>query len=223
MYKLPELPYALDALEPVISKEIMDVHYNKHHRNYLDNLNKIISTYDPTLFDAMSETTIGMYINTFPADIRQNLKNQLGGHINHSFFWSLLSGENQAEYKKKVEPLFIEHFGSFEQAMSEFIDAAKKYFGSGWIWMTYNPISENIEIRSYQNQDSPLFENMYPLLGIDLWEHAYYLQYKSDRAAYIENFVNIINWKYVYELWQSYTEHNHNTADHDDSCHSGCC
>ena len=104
MYKLPELPYALDALEPFISKEIMDIHYNKHHRNYLDNLNKIISTYDPTLFDAMSETTIAMYINTFPADIRQNLKNQLGGHVNHSFFWSLLSGENQTEYKKKIEP-----------------------------------------------------------------------------------------------------------------------
>jgi Fe-Mn family superoxide dismutase len=223
MYKLPELPYALDALEPFISKEIMDIHYNKHHRNYLDNLNKIISTYDPTLFDAMSETTIAMYINTFPADIRQNLKNQLGGHVNHSFFWSLLSGENQTEYKKKIEPLFVEHFGSFDQAMNEFSDAAKKHFGSGWVWMTYNPISENIEIRSYQNQDSPLFENMYPLLGIDVWEHAYYLQYKSDKAAYVANFINVINWKYVYELVQSYADHDHNSCDQENSCQRGCC
>lgn len=223
MYKLPELPYALDALEPFISKEIMDIHYNKHHRNYLDNLNKIISTYDPTLFDAMSETTIAMYINTFPADIRQNLKNQLGGHVNHSFFWSLLSGENQTEYKKKIEPLFVEHFGSFDQAMNEFSDAAKKHFGSGWVWMTYNPISENIEIRSYQNQDSPLFENMYPLLGIDVWEHAYYLQYKSDKAAYVANFINVINWKYVYELVQSYADHDHNSCDQENSCQTGCC
>lgn len=209
MYKLPLLPFSLDYFQPIISKEIMDLHYNNHHKAYLDNLNEIIATYDPTLFDNVSETTLAMYINTFPLTIRQQLRNNLGGHINHSFFWLLLSKEDQTEYKAKLEPLFKEYFGSFDQAISEFEAEAKKFFGSGWVWMVYNPISENIEIRSYSNQDCPLFDNMYPLLGIDLWEHAYYLIYKNNKKAYIDNFISIINWKYVYELWQSYTENSY--------------
>ncbi len=220
MYILPELPYNLNALEPFVSKEIMDLHYNKHHKAYVDKLNVIISTYDPTLFDTMSETTMGMYINTFPINIKQDLKNQLGGHINHSFFWALLSKENTSEYQKLLEPVFKDQFGSMEQALNEFKDTAKKHFGSGWVWFCYNPVSENLEIRSYANQDCPLFDNMYPLFGVDLWEHAYYLQYKNDKMLYVDNFIKIINWKYVYELFNSYQDqHDDKNCCSDDECH----
>lgn len=206
MYLLPELPYPKNALEPFITAEIMELHHQKHHKGYVEKLNEIIATYDPTLFDCMSETTMAMYINTFPISIRQNVKNQLGGHVNHSFFWSLLSTKNTDVFKQKLEPIFKDQFGSFDQAMDEFKTEAKNHFGSGWTWFCYNPISENIEIRSYQNQDNPLFDNLYPLLGIDVWEHAYYLQYKNKRSDYIEAFTKIINWEYVFELWNSYNE-----------------
>lgn len=228
MYILPELPFALNELEPFISEEIMNLHYNKHHRGYLDKLNSIIATYDPTLFDTMTETTMAMYINTFPMDMRQNLKNQLGGHINHSFFWALLSKNDTTEFKKFLEPIFVDQFGSFDQAMSEFKEIAKNHFGSGWVWFCYNPVSERLEIRAYNNQDCPLFDNMYPLFGIDLWEHAYYLQYKNDKINYIDNFIKIINWKHVSELFNSYQDSHENKECCDDTHektheHKGCC
>jgi Fe-Mn family superoxide dismutase len=225
MYILPSLPYNFNELEPFIDKEIMELHYNKHHKGYLDKLNSIISTYDPTLFDTMSETTMAMYINTFPIAIKQDLKNQLGGHVNHSFFWALLSKNDTTHYRKLLEPLFKDQFGSIEQALDEFKEIAKKHFGSGWVWVCYNPVSENLEIRAYNNQDCPLFDNMYPLFGIDLWEHAYYLQYKNDKAMYIDAFIKIINWKHVYELFNSYHE-NHdeqNCCNEDKSGNKGCC
>lgn len=229
MYILPELPFALNKLEPFISAEIMSLHYNKHHKGYLDKLNTIITTYDPTLFDAMTETTMAMYINTFSSDIRQNLKNQLGGHVNHSFFWALLSKDDTSLSKQLLEPIFVEQFGSLDQMLNEFKEMAKNHFGSGWVWMCYNPISENLEIRAYNNQDCPLFDNMYPLFGIDLWEHAYYLQYKTDKSEYIDNFIKIINWKHVSELFNSYQD-NHDEkgccqedGEHQSHEHSGCC
>jgi Fe-Mn family superoxide dismutase len=228
MYIVPPLPFELDYLEPFISKEIMDVHYNKHHKGYVDKLNQIILSYDPTLFDVMNETTMGMYIQTFPVEIRQNLKNQLGGHINHSFFWGMLSKDDTSEYKKKLESLFNDQFGSFDQALAEFSDAALNHFGSGWVWFCFNPIAEKIEIRSYSNQDCPLFDHLYPLLGIDIWEHAYYLQYKNDKKTYIENFIKIINWKYVWELYSNYQENTDDNCcesktDDTDHHHKGCC
>lgn len=215
MYKLPELPYKTNALEPFISAQIMELHHGEHHKGYVEKLNQIILSYDPTLFDCMNETTMAMYINTFPIEIRQGLKNQLGGHINHSFFWSLLNTKNTDEFKKKLEPIFKDEFGSVEQALSEFKAEAMAFFGSGWTWLCYNPIREKMEIRNYQNQDTPLFDGLYPLLGIDFWEHAYYLQYKNKKSEYIDQLIKIINWEYMFELWQSYHE-NHADA-------SGCC
>lgn len=219
MYILPKLPFALNELEPFLSEEIISLHYNKHHQSYVDKLNKIINTYDPTLFSLMNETTMAMYINTFPIDIRQNLKNQLGGHINHSFFWSLLSIKNTNEFKKLLEPMFNNQFGSIEQAFSEFKNIISNHFGSGWVWFCYNPISEKVEIRAYNNQDCPLFDNMYPLLGIDLWEHSYYLQYKNNKMEYVENFIKLLNWQYIYELFNSYTENK----DNDSCCSDSDC
>lgn len=224
MYKLPALPYPLNGLEPVIKEEIMNLHYHKHHQGYLDKLNQIISTYDPALFTMMNETTMAMYINTFPEEIRKDLKNQLGGHVNHSFFWPLMSTKDTTAFKEKLEEVFKDPFGSIEQALEEFKSHALHQFGSGWTWLCYNPITEGLEIRNYNNQDTPLFDSMYPLIGIDLWEHAYYLQYKTDKKAYIDSWLKIINWEYVFELWHSYHENNaEEKACQESECNTGCC
>lgn len=222
MFTLPELPYSLDALEPVISKEIMDIHYHKHHQSYLDKINDIITKYDPNLFMITNESTLAIHINTFPKEIQQETRNNLGGHINHSFFWGLLTKENTLKYKKNLIPIFEKHYGSIDTLLSEFTLTAKKSFGSGWVWICFNPLTEFLEIRSYNNQDCPLFDNMYPVLGIDLWEHAYYLKYKNNKSEYIDQFMTIINWKYVYDLLISYTEDS-NSCCQDTSCKDDIC
>lgn len=218
MYTLPKLNFNFDAFEPYIAKDIMEIHYTKHHQTYLNNLNEIIKKYNKNIFEHFSETTLAIYINTFPEDIRQDLKNSLGGHINHTFFWSSLSLENQTEYKEKLTPLFTEYFGSFHNTILKMQEEGKKFFGSGWVWITVNPLNGSLEIRTYKNQDNPLFENLYPLLGIDLWEHAYYLQYKNDKSSYLQNIFNIINWKYIFELYESLVETNNNNIHCCASC-----
>jgi Fe-Mn family superoxide dismutase len=205
MYTLPKLNFKFDALEPIISKEIMELHYQKHHQSYVNNINEIITKYDPNLFSITNETTLAMYINTFPIEIREEAKNNLGGHINHSYLWNQLSSEDTTIHKKALEPLIEKHYGSFDTLTQEIKATAKKLFGSGWVWACFNPLTEFIEVRAYQNQHCPFFENMFPLIGIDLWEHAYYLQYKSNKAEYIEKFMTIINWEKVHQLLLSYT------------------
>jgi Fe-Mn family superoxide dismutase len=217
MYHLPTLSFTFDAFEPIISKEIMELHYTKHHQAYLDNLNTIIQKYDPQIFENFNETTLAMYINAFPNDIRQDLRNALGGHVNHSFFWSCLSNHNTQEYKNKLEGIFAPHFGSVDKAITALEETGKKFFGSGWVWITVNPLNGSLDIRTYTNQDNPLFENLYPLLGIDLWEHSYYLQYKNNKNAYLKEITKLINWKYVYEFYQSLT------GEGEDSHHQQCC
>jgi Fe-Mn family superoxide dismutase len=221
MYKLPVLPYSLKELEPVISEEIMNIHYHKHHQGYVDKLNEIIHTYNPELFETMNETTMAMYINTFPEETREKLKNQLGGHINHSFFWGMMTKKDTSAFKLKMDEIFKDTFGSTDQAVEELISHALYHFGSGWTWICYNPINENLEIRNYKNQDTPLFDSMYPVLGIDLWEHAYYLQYKNEKKKYIESWSKLINWEYVFELWHSY--HENTLGESHEHCGTGCC
>jgi Fe-Mn family superoxide dismutase len=199
MFKLEKLPFDLGALEPFISKEIMDLHYNKHHLGYLNKLNKIIEDYNPSLFN-IDQNILPNYINAFPISIRSNLKNQLGGHLNHSFFWELISKKDTNLFKIKVELFFKDSFGSFDIALENFKELAISHFGSGWVWFCYNWLSQKIEIRTYNNQDCPLFDNLFPILGIDLWEHAYYLQYKNNKNEYIENFLRIINWENVFNI-----------------------
>lgn len=203
MYSLPQLHFKFNEFEPCINQEIMEIHYTKHHQTYLNNLNKILEAYDNTIFSKHNETTLAMYIHSFPKEIKSDLKNALGGHINHSLFWASLSTEDQTEYKKKLEPLFSVYFQSFDNTILLMQKMGSAFFGSGWVWLTVNPLNGALDIRTYTNQDNPLFENLYPLLGIDLWEHAYYLQYKNDKKSYLENIFTIINWKYIFEFYES--------------------
>lgn len=192
-YKLPELGYGYDALEPFIDAKTMEIHYTKHHQAYVDKLNKAIETH-PELSKKTPEELI-KNLDKIPEDIRTAVRNNGGGHVNHSFFWPILkkgvpaSGDIIKEINKK--------FGSLEEFKAKFKDAATTVFGSGWAWLVLD--KGKLEIVKTSNQDNPISDGKVPVLGLDVWEHAYYVKYFWNRAAYVDAFFNVINWKKVNE------------------------
>ncbi|MFZ7734315.1 superoxide dismutase SodA [Bacillus velezensis] len=194
-YKLPELPYAYDALEPHIDKETMTIHHTKHHNTYVTNLNKAIEG------SALAEKSVDELVadlNAVPEDIRTAVRNNGGGHANHSLFWTLLSPNGGGEPTGELAEEIKNTFGSFDQFKEKFAAAAGR-FGSGWAWLVVN--NGKLEITSTPNQDSPLSEGKTPVLGLDVWEHAYYLNYQNRRPDYISAFWNVVNWDEVARLY----------------------
>ncbi|MCB5954643.1 superoxide dismutase [Enterococcus sp. CWB-B31] len=189
-YTLPDLPYAYDALEPNIDSETMHLHHDKHHNTYVTNLNAAIEKY-PELGEKSVEELIAA-IDSIPEDIRTAVRNNGGGHANHSFFWEIMSPNGGGEPTGAIKDAIDEAFGSFDTFKEEFKAAATGRFGSGWAWLVVN--NGKLEIMSTPNQDSPLMEGKTPVLGLDVWEHAYYLKYKNVRPDYIAAFWNVINW-----------------------------
>ncbi|ARW39669.1 superoxide dismutase [Bacillus amyloliquefaciens] len=195
-YKLPELPYAYDALEPHIDKETMTIHHTKHHNTYVTNLNKAIEG------SALAEKSVDELVadlNAVPEDIRTAVRNNGGGHANHSLFWTLLSPNGGGEPTGELAEEIKSTFGSFDQFKEKFAAAAAGRFGSGWAWLVVN--NGKLEITSTPNQDSPLSEGKTPILGLDIWEHAYYLNYQNRRPDYISAFWNVVNWDEVARLY----------------------
>ncbi|MFA1792837.1 superoxide dismutase SodA [Bacillus velezensis] len=195
-YKLPELPYAYDALEPHIDKETMTIHHTKHHNTYVTNLNKAIEG------SALAEKSVDELVadlNAVPEDIRTAVRNNGGGHANHSLFWTLLSPNGGGEPTGELAEEIKSTFGSFDQFKEKFAAAAAGRFGSGWAWLVVN--NGKLEITSTPNQDSPLSEGKTPVLGLDVWEHAYYLNYQNRRPDYISAFWNVLNWDEVARLY----------------------
>ncbi|AME08112.1 superoxide dismutase SodA [Bacillus siamensis] len=195
-YKLPELPYAYDALEPHIDKETMTIHHTKHHNTYVTNLNKAIEG------SALAEKSVEELVadlNAVPEDIRTAVRNNGGGHANHSLFWTLLSPNGGGEPTGELAEEIKSTFGSFDQFKEKFAAAAAGRFGSGWAWLVVN--NGKLEITSTPNQDSPLSEGKTPVLGLDVWEHAYYLNYQNRRPDYISAFWNVVNWDEVARLY----------------------
>ncbi|MGV6843077.1 superoxide dismutase SodA [Bacillus velezensis] len=195
-YKLPELPYAYDALEPHIDKETMTIHHTKHHNTYVTNLNKAIEG------SALAEKSVDELVadlNAVPEDIRTAVRNNGGGHANHSLFWTLLSPNGGGEPTGELADEIKSTFGSFDQFKEKFAAAAAGRFGSGWAWLVVN--NGKLEITSTPNQDSPLSEGKTPVLGLDVWEHAYYLNYQNRRPDYISAFWNVVNWDEVARLY----------------------
>lgn len=195
-YKLPELPYAYDALEPHIDKETMTIHHTKHHNTYVTNLNKAIEG------SALAEKSVDELVadlNAVPEDIRTAVRNNGGGHANHSLFWTLLSPNGGGEPTGELAEEIKSTFGSFDQFKEKFAAAAAGRFGSGWSWLVVN--NGKLEITSTPNQDSPLSEGKTPILGLDVWEHAYYLNYQNRRPDYISAFWNVVNWDEVARLY----------------------
>jgi Fe-Mn family superoxide dismutase len=194
-HKLPALPYPFDALEPHIDAQTMQIHHDKHHQTYVTNLNKALVGHDDLAKKPVQDLVRDL--NRVPEDIRTAVRNSGGGHYNHSLFWQMLKkgggGEPRGELKKAIDS----KFGSFDKFKEEFTGAATKVFGSGWAWLTLD--GKELKVESSPNQDSPLTQGRLPLLGIDVWEHAYYLKYQNRRPDYIAAFYNVINWDFVTE------------------------
>lgn len=191
-FELKPLPYAYDALEPYIDKETMMLHHDKHEKAYLDNLNKAISKY-PELYKMGIE---GMLkdLNSIPEDIRETVKNNAGGVYNHEFFWSIMSPEKNQTPSEELLKVINKDFQSFDNFKAKFKEAALGRFGSGWAFLVKDKDGK-LSIISTANQDSPISQDLTPILGIDVWEHAYYLKYQNRRGDYIDNWWNVVNWK----------------------------
>jgi Fe-Mn family superoxide dismutase len=192
-YTLPPLPYAYDALEPYIDAQTMQLHHDKHHAAYVNNLNAAIEKH-PELASRPLEALL-RDLNTVPEDIRTAVRNHGGGAWNHTLFWEIMApnagGAPTGELARAIEAAF----GSFENVKAEFEKAAYGRFGSGWAWLVKN--DSGLAVISTPNQDSPFSEGWIPLLTLDVWEHAYYLKYQNRRAEYVTNWWNVVNWDEV--------------------------
>ena len=196
-HTLPALSYAHNALEPHIDAQTMEIHHGKHHQGYVNNLNAALEGHDDLAKLSVEELLSN--IDQVPEDIRQAVINNGGGHANHSLFWSIMAPGGGDPSSGEVGEAIKSAFGSLESADEEFSTAAAKRFGSGWAWLV---IGDNgLEIYSTANQDSPIMQGHTPILGIDVWEHAYYLNYQNRRPDYVAAWKNVVNWKKVNELY----------------------
>ncbi|WP_407268398.1 superoxide dismutase SodA [Radiobacillus sp. PE A8.2] len=198
-FELPDLPYAYDALEPHIDKETMNIHHTKHHNTYVTKLNGALEGHadlqDKSLEDLLSD------LDSVPAEIRTAVQNNGGGHANHSLFWTLLSPNGGGEPTGELAEKITAKFGSLDKFKEEFAAAGAGRFGSGWAWLVVN--NGELEITSTPNQDTPVMEGKTPVLGLDVWEHAYYLKYQNKRPDYIAAFWNVVNWDEVSKLYEA--------------------
>ena len=201
MFEVPKLPYDYNALEPHIDEETMKIHHDKHHQAYVDKLNAAVEGTD--LADKSIEEII-KNLDSVPDDKRIGVRNNGGGHYNHSLFWEMMAPNAGGEAQGEVAEAIKSAFGSFNDFKEKFKNAGITRFGSGWAWLVAN--SGSLEVISTPNQDSPLTEGKIPILGLDVWEHAYYLKYQNRRPDYMEAFFNVINWKKVEELYQAAKE-----------------
>jgi superoxide dismutase, Fe-Mn family len=196
-YTLPDLPFPFDALEPHIDARTMELHHSKHHAGYVTNLNKALERHDigqPTIEELMT------IIETLPEDIRTAVRNHGGGHANHSLLWTILSKNGGGQPRGDLAKVLDKDFGSFDRFTQELTSSALGRFGSGWAWLCVNPRG-HLMIESTANQDSPLMHGSMPILGIDVWEHAYYLKYQNRRADYLKAVFNVIDWNAVTERY----------------------
>lgn len=195
----PQLGMEYNALEPYIDSMTMEIHYTKHHRAYYDNLMNAVKA---TEMENMSFIELLNHISKYPTVVRNNG----GGHFNHSMFWKLLSGKGGGEPQGELREAILKKFNSFDEFKSTFSDAAKNRFGSGWAWLSVNH-DGSLLVASTPNQDNPLMDlaecHGLPILGLDVWEHAYYLKYQNRRPDYIAAFWNVINWKVVEENYRN--------------------
>lgn len=193
---LPDLPYAYDALEPYIDEETMHLHHDKHHQTYVNNVNAALEKH-PEIGEDLEKLLAD--VESIPADIRQAVINNGGGHLNHVLFWELMTAE-KTEPSAELAVAIDATFGSFEDFKTAFTTAATTRFGSGWAWLVVNQ-EGGLEVVSTPNQDTPISDGKTPILGLDVWEHAYYVKYRNVRPDYIKAFFSVINWNKVNELY----------------------
>lgn len=192
MFTLPDLTYAYDGLEPHIDMSTMEIHHDKHHQTYVDKLNAAVKD---TEWAGRDIVEVLQNLDSLQDSIKSAVRNNGGGHYNHTHFWESMSPDGGGLPEGELHELIVGSFGSFEEFKKEFADAAIARFGSGWAWLT--PVGDKLEIISTPNQDSPIMQGIAPLLGIDVWEHAYYLKYQNKRPDYIEAWWNVVDWQAV--------------------------
>ena len=197
LHKLPELPYAYDALEPYFDNQTMEIHHTKHHQTYVDKLNAALEGHTELQNKAVEELLRDL--QAVPENIRTAVRNHGGGHFNHSFFWPMLRKETR--YGGDVARAIDSVFGSFDNFRDKFSNAAALLFGSGWAWLVWG--NNELQIVATPNQDNPISQGKTPILGIDVWKHAYYLKYQNRRPEYISAFFNVVNWDKVNEYFQA--------------------
>ena len=192
-FTLPKLAYAYDALEPHIDAKTMEIHHSKHHQAYITNANNALK--DQAALQRKSAEEILGGLGSVPESVRTALRNNVGGHVNHAFFWKVIGPKGGGSPKGALAEAITKGFGSFDTFKTQFADAASKRFGSGWAWLVAK--DGKLAVTSTANQDSPLSDGATPLLGVDVWEHAYYLKYQNRRADYLTAFWNVVQWDQV--------------------------
>ena len=193
-HQLPPLPYDFGALEPHIDAQTMQIHHDKHHGTYVTNLNAAVEKHAE--LGSKSAEDLIKNLNAVPEDVRTAVRNNGGGHVNHSMFWQIMAPKAGGEPSGKVGDAIKQSFGSFADFQTKFNDAGTKRFGSGWVWLVRTKDGK-LDIISTANQDNPMMEGHWPIMGNDVWEHAYYLKYKNVRADYLKAWWNVVNWKEV--------------------------
>lgn len=200
MFKLDPLVYSYDALEPYVDARTMEIHYTKHHQGYVDNLNAALQSHpdlhNRTLYDLLT------HLDGLPAAVKMAVINHGGGHYNHTLFWSMMTHNGTLLGHGDLQTAIVHRFGSFDQFKLQFENAAKTRFGSGWAWLVLDRKSGELEIMSTPNQDNPISLGKEVILGLDVWEHAYYLHYQNRRADYIAAWWNVVNWGFVQENYE---------------------
>ena len=191
-HEVPPLGYSFDALEPHIDAKTMEIHHDKHHAAYVTNLNKALESAPDLQKKSVEELLRG--INSVPEAIRTAVRNHGGGHHNHSLFWEVMGPNAGGEPTGAIADAIKEAFGDFAKFKDTVKNNGLTQFGSGWSWVVYNPASGKLEAVKKPNQDSPLMDGLVPVLGVDVWEHAYYLKYQNLRANYIDAWWNVVNW-----------------------------
>ena len=194
-YSLPDLPYDYSALEPHIDAKTMEIHHTKHHQTYVDKLNAAIEGKDNLQYDHVDDLLKNF--DSVPEDVKGAVRNHGGGHSNHTLFWSIMGPDAGGEPSGEAASAIDDGFGSFKEFREKFNTAATTHFGSGWAWLVLD--AGKLDVISLPNQDSPLITGKVPILGLDVWEHAYYLKYQNKRPDYIEAWWNVVNWDAVNE------------------------
>ncbi|MCU0527767.1 MAG: superoxide dismutase [Elainella sp. Prado103] len=200
--QLPPLPYDAGALSQAIDAETMQIHHDRHHQAYVDNLNKALA--DQPNLQKLSVEAMLRDLNTVPENIRQTVRNNAGGHLNHTIFWQIM-GSGGGQPTGAIAQAINQTFGSFENFQQQFNQAGSDRFGSGWVWLVQNP-QRQLQIVSTPNQDNPISEGSYPIMGNDVWEHAYYLRYQNRRADYLNNWWDVVNWDEINRRYQTVTQ-----------------
>jgi Fe-Mn family superoxide dismutase len=191
-FELPELPYSFDALEPHIDAQTMEIHHDRHHKAYVDNANAALE--GTQLADAPVEEVLRS-LGSLPQDKQGPVRNNAGGHYNHSLFWRIMSPNGGGEPSGELAQAVEQTFGGLDELKSQVNDAGVKRFGSGWTWLVWD--GSGLKVESTPNQDAPIMDGHTPILGIDVWEHAYYLKYQNKRPAYLEAWWNVVDWDEV--------------------------